>query len=189
MKENFETVLQNHEMLIHWVMNKYHIQGYTHDDLMNYGRYITWKCYNLFDESKGIKFNTYLGNALHRECWRLHRLSQMEKRRLDSQLKPIDDYVISSDKDLTYADVLPSKVNEPDVALMKLYQSFEAIPESCYYKDLAIQVIRYKIEINPNAKSREIAKALGSNRDTVCRALRSVKPYIVEFMEGVSYEF
>ena len=189
MKENFEEVLHQHEMLIHWVMNKYQIQGYTHDDLMNYGRYITWKCYHLFDESKGIKFNTYLGNALHRECWRLHRLSQMEKRKGDGYLKSLDGLTVSNDKDLTYADVIPSKVNDTEVAIMKMYQALESIPSDCYYKDIAIQVIRYKLEVNPNAKSREIAQAIGSNRDTVCRALRNVKPYIVDFMEGLSYEF
>lgn len=73
-KNNNETALNEliikHSPLVSMVINKYaqYITGYYRDDLINDQKYLIYNAAKTFDESKNVKFTTWLGNVTTYTC-------------------------------------------------------------------------------------------------------------------------
>ena len=168
---SFEDCIEQYGKMVYKYMGLYHISGYDYEDLFNIGFYVMWKCYNNFDEEKGIKFGTYLTNALINEGRRLYRLSTMKKRAKDKDLVGIDN-ICQGEGDMTYMDVLEDTTESIIDLANGIYHYILNYQDDSKHFQIFKTCLYQKLFVNQDITYRELGQMCHCSKEVISRVMK-----------------
>ena len=180
---SFEECIEQYGKMVYKYMGLYHISGYDYEDLFNIGFYVMWKCYNNFDEEKGIKFGTYLANALKNEGRRLYRLSTMKKRAKDKDLIGIDTYC-QGEGDMTYMDVLEDTTESIIDLANGIYHYILTYQDDSKHFQIFKTCLYQKLFVNQDITYCELGQMCHCSKEVISRVMKKYYPMVKNYLEG-----
>lgn len=128
------------------------------EDIEQEMRIVLWKAVLNYDQSKGIKFNTFAMRCMKNEYINLYRRNHTDKRKANEQIISLNE----EEEERTKLDLLESPISVEDQVLLNI--EWPVIWNGLEEEERLLLHHLYNC-----TKQEEIGKALGINQHTVSR--------------------
>lgn len=79
-EQGFESWLGNNEGFLHWLIKNYYYGKNEHSDMYQEACIAAWKGYSSYDNSKGVKLNSYIGTCVRNQLNEIYTAENALKR-------------------------------------------------------------------------------------------------------------